>query len=225
MWSGTTPWMIPSEARFLVALLQGRGHVWNFDDTTDYLYSSKGLFPATGDNHTARNTSAKQFGDAGLEINAGEVVTFDTGYVFDWTVMLWKGDADFNPVNHYIVNSNGNKWVDGVRNDGASTAFITESAGVFTLADATSVTQSYFDDLVIIDEAIDAAWAEDLGTMNTAFGPLPLLRNRGAMLNDQIHHVIGQNVGVSYAQGTVDGTFYNDLMQVEFELHQHTRLS
>lgn len=224
-WPVKTTWLLPTRARFLIALLQGRGHTWDFDDVSDFEYSSKGLGATSGTAaNGTRNTTAKEFGAAGLQVASGSYVQWDVGYDYEWTVMVWVGNSAWSARTHYIVSSNGDKWVDGVQNNAASTPFITFSGGSLRLGDTGSGTAQYFDDLIVIDEIMDSSFAADFGAMTAAFGPLPKLRCRGAMLNQNTYHVLGTEITSEYAQGTVDGVFYNDLMSVSFVLNEHSRV-
>lgn len=222
-WEFTTPLVTPAYARFLATLINGEGHTWDFDDSTDWKYSSKGLGPTadTVGNGT-RYTVTTKFGAGALQVNASSYVQWNVDYDYDWTVMLWYG-ATF--ANHYIVRSNGAKWVDGVRNDAASTPFITVTGGNLRIGDSAAAGFQYFDDVVIFPELIDTSFAEDFGVMTTAFGSLPRLRVSGEALFNQVYSAEGFDVKVENSQGFYNGTWEAALCEVSFRLEESSRIS
>lgn len=226
LWKGTTIVLGELDGRFLSALLEGRGHTWDFEDVTTFAYSSKGLGPTSGSaGNGAQYTTTSKFGSAGLQVTASSQIQFNVGYSFEWTAMVWKG-SNLSTANHYIVNSAGHKWVDGVSNDAASTPFISMSGGNFLLGDPSGSTANQrFDDLVLIDAVIPSNWAVDFGVMTAAFSPLPKLRCKGDLLWNNVYYALGSDVVQTYAQGVVDGVFYDDLSEIEFTLTEHTRVS
>lgn len=225
-WKATTTILGELEARFLAALLEGRGHTWNFDDSTFFGYSSKGLGPTPASAaNGARYTTTSKFGAAGLQVTASSQVQFNVGYDFEWTAMVWQG-SNLSTAHHYIVTSSGHKWVDGVSNDSASTPFIDETGGNFLLGDpAGSTANNRFDDFVVIDALIPANWAVDFGVTTAAFSPLPKLRCKGDFLWNNTYFVRGSDVQLTFAQGAVDGVFFDDLSEVDFTLTEHSRVS
>jgi hypothetical protein len=226
VWTATTPPLTPTDGRFLVALLQGRGHSWSFDDSTgsNWQYSSKGLraTPATVGNGSY-SASYPVYGSGGLLVGSDDIVQWNTGYDFDWTVMAWVKLGAGGSFAHVIVNSSGQKWIDGVRNDAASTTFFDMSSGNLAL-DMTGLADGYFDDLMVIDAAIPAIWATDLGMSSVPIAPLPRLRCRGEMLQNNVYYAIGSDVAFTFVSAKVDGTWYSDLMVVTFSLLEHSRL-
>jgi hypothetical protein len=100
-------------------LLAGTGQYWSFDST---LYSTKGV-PSTG---TAVRTPFGPKAGVGC-LDFGIAQTFigalgDEFALYPWTVSLWR-NAGAGYV-HYVVRSDGAKWVDGVRNDLAVTTWM-----------------------------------------------------------------------------------------------------
>lgn len=226
-WSVTTALAPAEDCKFLIALIQGMGHTWDFDATDvndEYLYSSKGLKPVSVGS-VVQNTSNTKFGAGRVQIPASAELHYETGYEDDWTIMGWKGTSG-GVYTHYIVNSNGHKWVDGVRNDGASTPFFEiDSDGTLSIGDNTQLVTQYFDDVIVIEEAISDTWAEDFGVMTSAFGAMPKFRVRGDMVLNNIYQVEGYDVSVSYTAGIWEGSWNSDLMEVSFTMHEVTRVS
>jgi hypothetical protein len=216
----------PEYCAFLIALIQGQGHTWDFNAsaTNDlYLYSSKGLGPASQSGLT-RNTASAVYGAAGLKNGPTGEVTWDVGFLFEWTAMFWKTDSLGANGVHYIINSQGQKWVDGIRNDGTSTTFFDLTAGILTLGTNDGSTH-YFDDLVVIEADITEAWAVDFGTASSAFGEMPKFIARGDMLDDHRYSVEAFDVSTKYVQGFMDGTWYPNLQEVTFTMHEFNRES
>lgn len=222
-WQFTTTWLVELEWRFLRALLEGEGHHWSFDSSTEWKYSSKGMGPTSGTAaNGSRYTTATKFGAGALSVTAGNYVQFNVGYSNEWTVMLWGATSSF--ANHYIVNNSSQKWVDGVRNDAASTPFITMSSGNLRIGDTGAGAAQYFDDIVVIPEKINASWAEDLGVMSNAFSALPLIRVNGNFFLSQDYYVRGFDVNVELSQGVVDGTWEANIGQVSATLIEDSRI-
>lgn len=117
----TTP-LILSEARAWEGMVQGLGQAWQF---TTHLYSASGLGPTAV-------TGTPTISGSKLSLDTGEDVDYSVDDSLGWTVMgeVYNGTT----TKHYVVTSGGHKWVDGVRDDGATTTFFAVSSGVLTLA-------------------------------------------------------------------------------------------
>lgn len=217
-WSLNTTLMLPADARTLIGLLLGHGHHWSFDNATYFKYSSKGLGPTTGTTaYLARQTTSIKYGTASADITANQLVQWNTNYTNDWTIMVWRKSG--GNTNHYIVNSNGQKWVDGVRNDAAATAFITMSSGNVRLGDVTVGSTQQFDDLVVVPFIISPNFCEVFGVNTQAFSDLPKLNATGTLLTNDDVYVYGADVSSKFQQGTYsDGTWYDALQEVSFKL-------
>ena len=220
-WECKTIPMIHEDALFLIALLNGEGHTWKWNDATNWSYSSKGLGLAVSTG-VSRNASGSKFGSASITITTGNFAQYNVGYNFEWTAMVWKGDdATWTGETHYIVNSSGEKWVDGVRNDAAGTPFITMSSGNFQLHNTASV--GYYDDLILIPADITPSFAEDYGVMSSSFGPLPRIRVNGDMIQGT-YQVEGFDVTSKYIQAVESGT-WQELVETSFSMRQEIRTS
>lgn len=184
-----------------MALLRGEGQVWSFDST---LYSAKGL-PVSGATATVGNTSpAAKFGGGRLSTGASTVgAATKLGPV--WTVVLWywNGAAWV----HYVINSSGQKWVGGVRNDAASTTWLTVSAS----GDLTFAASSFFDDVVALPVVLPTAWPPLLFATGRAFPPLPRMEAYGDLFPGSSAsapvYVRGEVSSLSYAPAWLGGVW------------------
>jgi len=128
------PPMTAADAFAWEQLLIGTGQYWHFDSN---LYSTKGV-PTTGTG--TRETSNPKAGAGNLGLTGAQTFVGAIGATFSthpWTVSLWR-DASGGPGGaayvHYVVRSDGAKWVDGVRNDAASTTWLAVTSSL-TLTD------------------------------------------------------------------------------------------
>lgn len=220
-WTFTTNFLVELEWRFLRALLQGEGHHWAFNDATEWSYSSKGLGITSGTiANGSRYTTTTKFGAGAIRVAANQYVQFNVGYTERWTAMAWVGSTF---ANHYIVNNAGQKWVDGVRNDGASTPFFTMNSGNFRLGDTGNGAFQYFDDLVIIPEKINNSWAADFGTLANAFSDLPLIRVSGNFTLSDDYFVQGRDVTATMSQGFIDGVWEPNMAEISATIVEHSQ--
>lgn len=169
------------------SLLIGEGEVWSFDAS---LYGSKGLGPFASAGATVVGTGAPKFGAKMLNLAAtsgtisymAAINTFgvvSTG----WTVIVYRSTDAGTTWTHYVVRSDGAKWVDRVRNDAASTTWLTVGMdGKVTIANVTGAAVNY-DDLTILPFDVLASWIPALGWI--AFCPLPYLDLDGSFIPEQ----------------------------------------
>lgn len=163
-----TPPLSGADAHAWDMLLRGVGEQVSFFDT---FYSSKGLGPSVG--YTAELSGGMTyhlgFGFQMLFFDGAKTISYAADLGLVWTVAVWYGpDGDYH---HYLVDSDGRKWVDGVRNDGASTTFISVSSGTCTLTGNTV----FADSLLLLPYLVPTTWPPVLGTATTAFSDLPEL--------------------------------------------------
>lgn len=151
-----------------MALLRGEGHVWPFEAS---LYSAKGLPVVNAAASIGATSPAPRYGSGRLAAN-GASTGFPTKLGPAWTVALWhiSGAA----WNHYTVNSLGQKWDNGLRNDLANTWFLSVSAsGDLTLSSA------WYDDVVAFPAIMPTTWPPLLYATGRPFPPLPRLEAYG----------------------------------------------
>lgn len=195
--------MLATDAYAWEQLLAGEGHTWSFNTS---LYSSKGLGPNASTGLTV-NATAPQFGAGMMRVAAAgtpNTAVFATGLGSVWTVAVWVSVAA-GPWGHFVVRSDGAKWVNGVRNDGAATAFLVVSGSV-TLSGHTTDTVDY-DDLVVLPYAVPDAWPETWGVATSAFSALPALTLGGDVVPEGTRTVMGSVEVSDVGQMTLGGSW------------------
>lgn len=175
-----------ADALAWASLFAGEGESWSFDFS---LYGSKGLGPSANVGCTVPGGSSK-FGAGKLSVPATSgSITYAAainsfGSTTDWTVGVWRSTDSGATWSHYLVRSDGAKWLNGARNDGTSTTWLTVSAGSVTIAN-TSGSAVLYDDLVVLPYKSVTAWGPTLGTATAAFSSLPLLNVAGDIVTEQ----------------------------------------
>lgn len=174
-----------SDAFAWESFIRGEGHTYQFESGGFGLYSSKGAVPTDTTGCTIVGSAAK-FGSSKLRISSGQFIT-DTdvlanmyGSSTTYTVMFWISTDSGATWHHYVLRSDGAKWVDGVRNDGASTSsfvIIASTVKLYSNAD--------FDDLVIFSFAVLDAWPPLFFARTSAYPNTPYLEATGGMVNEQ----------------------------------------
>lgn len=173
----TTPQTLASAAAWS-SLIRGLGEVWSFDSS---LYSASGLGPYGSPVYTLASTHPK-FGAKNLSLNADTgTLSYAPTFGTDWAVMVWRYET--NVWIHYTAYSDGKKWVDGVRNDAATTTFLSVAAGLVTLAN-TSGSAVEYDDLVFLPFLPPTTWPPVWGVAAVAFSPLPRLNVTGSAITE-----------------------------------------
>ena len=201
------------------SLITGEGEAWSFETSP---YGSKGTGPAAGGVYTAP-VGASKFGN-GLRLPAGtgliqypKTLLNSVGALMGWTVMVWRNEA---PYRHYIVRSDGAKFLDGV-SSGVATAWLTAAAGAVPdgvqLANSGGAAVEY-DDLVILPYAIPDSWAPVFGTATSAFSALPYLNATGDLVNEQATRRVLGEVTETVMRGTAGGLRLADMRKLAVEL-------
>jgi hypothetical protein len=202
----TTP-LAALEAEPLRCLLNGgdvTGQKWSFDDTssTNWQWSSKGLGKASG---SGTSLGSGKFG-AGLRIAAAGQVTWAPGAATQWTLMVWRYSALLSAWQHWILCSDGTKYLAGAAT-GTSITWLAFSGGVLTLGDSGSATNQDFDDLVFLPCVITAAQAAVFGVATTAFSELPKLTLTGDVIPETTRSAAGEEVSSELVQAMIGGAW------------------
>jgi len=171
-------------AESLRGLVEGDGHRWNFEGSAagGYLFSSRELGPTTTSGSVARGTISK-YGANGLWLSTvGSTVTWAAALGPAWTVAVWRSPNGTGVFTHYVVRSDGAKWVNGARSDATATPFLTVVSGNLTLT--ATVGNTDFDELVVLPYAVLDEWPPLLFAFNstTPWPALPLVRAAGERL-------------------------------------------
>lgn len=187
-----------AEAHAWKCLLTGEGETWAFDAS---LYGSKGTGPSTATD-TAQSAGSSKYGAGKLSVGATTgTITYSSvtlngwGGSGAWTVMVWRFEAAWV---HYVVRSDGAKWVDGVRNDAASTTWLSVASTNVTIANTTASAVLY-DDLVVLPFAMLDAWPAQIVAAGVAYGSTPFLWATGDIVTEKTaREVCGQVEESSY---------------------------
>lgn len=205
----TTPPMSRADATALRRLLMGEGHAWSFDST---LYSSKGLGGSSVTNAGQQASGSSKFGAGRLQVGATTgTITFAASLGSTWSVGLWRS-TDGTTYTHYLVRSDGAKWVDGTRSDATATTWLSVSGGSLTIANTTG-TAVYYDDLVALPFLTADTWGPMLGVATSAFSALPSLSVTGDMVEGTTT-CIGAADSYEVLAASVDGTWTSNLRRL-----------
>lgn len=170
------------------AFLSGEGEAWSFDAN---LYGSKGSGPSSTSGTVFQSAGAAKFGAGKLSLTNAASITWagaaknSFARADTWTVSLWRNAGSWT---HYVVNSAGQKWVDGVRNDAATTTFLSVSSGDVTLSNSAGTVT--FDDLVVVPYLMPTDWPAQLAAAAAAFGPLPAHLLTGDFVTEQSSRLV-----------------------------------
>lgn len=185
-------------------LLRGFGETWSFNAS---LYGSKGTGPNSS---TGASVSADspQFGANSLKLLAGGTnqITYALAASV-WTVSFWR-KLEGSSYHSYIITSTGKKWVDGVRNDGASTTFHTGSTTAQSFTDHATL-KTYIDDFVWLPFEVPTDWPPVWGVESVIpFSLLPSLTMAGQAVSEASSRSVMGSVSQSpkfyaYAGGSI----------------------
>lgn len=186
-WPCETVTLEPDTAKAWVALVQGRGHKWDF--TT--LYSSKFLGTSATSGTVTANVASGKFNKK-LQVGATSYARWTpTGRdsliagalnpVGDYTLTVWRLES--GTWYHYIIrNRSGSvtRYKDGASH-GAATAWISvHASGYLQLGDGTNADD--FSDLVAVPFAIPTDWVSSWYGYGRAFPALPRLEANGDVI-------------------------------------------
>lgn len=163
------------------ALLTGAGHVWSFDVSR---YSSKGVGPSFSDGTLESTSPAPKYGAKYLRLVVDATLEYALGAAFAaWTASMWVFNANAeNAWTHYVVRSDGAKWVNGVRSDSyALSVNFTGSDGLFTVV-GPDPGPANVDDLVICPGLWVDDWPAQIFAAGRAFGAAPYLTAAGLLV-------------------------------------------
>ena len=115
-----------------------------------------------------------------------------------WTVFGWYRPVSTNTLTHYVLRSDGAKWVGGTRSDSTSTTFMDISGTDLRLRQVSSL-NSYFDDLVFLPYEVPDDWPALIFAEQTsgAWSALPFLNARGDMIRGGAETLVVRGKDVS----------------------------
>lgn len=232
-WRFRTPPLLPAEAKALVRLLEGRGHNWGFEDTTNWKYSNgKGLgSSAESASGVSRSTANPKYENAHVRIALNTPVDWiewptdlvDVDGVLKWTAIVWRDDG--GGYDHYIETSDGRYYLDGVAAS-QEAWFSVASDGTFRLQGDTGV-QMDFDELVVLPFEVPASWVPGIYDFHNGTTPvrtaavwlnLPQIGAFGDFVEESGLVVESEEVTSPYEAGVISGSFQNAARRVQFTL-------
>lgn len=206
-------------------LILGKGHYWSFDDTTKGLYSSKGLGPTGSVTGVTLQTTSPYLGAGRVKIALGtNSLSYAMGAQPALTAMVARNVNGFG-WNHYIKDSAGNVWTDGVLV--GSAPFVTLTAGTGTVKlDGDATFDTFFDELVLLPFLLPSDWPAQMYAWNNSgkqWSPLELLTATGELIDNNVtggKTVRGHVKNMPLMQGALSGTFGQGVTTLDVELEE-----
>jgi hypothetical protein len=208
-WDLTTRTLAPEDADALEALLGGVGHVCAFDSGLD---ASTGLRPDRG--YRAKLLPSSGAFAGAVEVLASGTLVYDAQLGDRWTVTLrtYEGSA-WVP---YTVRDDGAKWASGVRNDSATTSWLSVASGKVTLSPGGAARR--FDDLAIFAWRSSASQIVAHHARTAGFSRLPLLELSGDLVPDAAVTVAAEIEDQDYVQRVGDAGWESNARSLGFTL-------
>lgn len=187
VWKFDTTPKSAAEALAFRELVAGSGQVLSFDAQT--YYTSTGQAPNSVAVGWSFTTTGPKYGAACAQWTTGNALWAFFDASSPWTLAWWL-DQSAAGWHHYMQNSAGTKWIDGVLAPGGSMlGFGGVSSGVATFG---SVTASKIDDIVALPYLAPDDWAAQIYGFGSAFSALPVLTADGKFIEqDTAVTVIG----------------------------------
>lgn len=198
------------------SLLRGEGHVWSFDVSA---YSSKGLAPTVSDGTLVSSSPPPKFGAKCYQLTTDAEARFGS-LVAPWTAAVWYRDegAMVPAWHHIVVRSDGAKWADGVRDDGAGAAGIDFSGGDAHFIGGDPGPLS-IDDLILCPYLWADDWARQVFEAGVAFGPTPYVTCAGLMVPEAATRKMAcRSVDERVMVANVGGGLAKDVRELEVDL-------
>jgi hypothetical protein len=218
-WSGKTTVLPAQTALALRDLVTGKGHNLSWENNNHY--TSKGLAPAViGANFTISAVNpkfgTKRAASSSGANNRGQWFMFTPNS--PWSVALYVTGDGGASWTHYMINSAGQKWRGGSRNDAVATTFIdvNTAAGLLTLGEA-GVAWG-FDDFVGLPFVAPVEWPPQMAAFGQAFPDLPSMLASGLWIEQNASiPVIGAPGKLQAYVGTIT-TRQKNLQDFSFSL-------
>jgi hypothetical protein len=201
-----------ADADSLVGFVEGRGNHFGFEADA---WSEEGLGPEAGATYTI--TAGGYVGSNRLVLTSSNIVYNPEFRDFKWTVCYARTSDSGSTWQFVTVRRDGAKWIDGVRDDAASTAELTVSNGAVALSNVFD-----YDELIILPFLISETHAVELYGWVSAGNAFTVRRltMKGDILGNTTREqiVIGEVDGQKYLQGNKNATWLNNLRTVDFTL-------
>ena len=184
-------------AEDIANMVAGLGWSWSFNESsTEWQYSD-----GKGTELTEAGTTATWLSSGGkfggyIVANSDVSLAWANGFDGRYTVAVWRNVS--STWTHYVVSYDGSttrKWVDGTRNDAASTTWLTVDSTSVTLSGGG--TDDEYDDLVILPYTISDARG-DAWPQTYAYPAIPQVEAEGEFFDLQS----GDRVTMQLAPGT-----------------------
>lgn len=187
LWRFDTTPRTAADALAFRELVAGSGQVLSFDAQT--YYTSTGQAPNSVAVGWSFTTSGPKYGAACAQWTTGNAVWAFFSSSSPWTLAWWLNQSAAG-WHHYVQNSAGTKWIDGVLAPGGSMlGFGGVSSGAATFG---SVTASKIDDVVALPYLAPDDWAAQIFGFGSGFSALPVLTADGKFIEqDTAVSVIG----------------------------------
>ena len=196
--------MSAADAHAWANLIRGHGHRFGFET----FYAASGLGPVAGYVGATLITTHPKFGTKNLNLAATTgTISFAAALGSFWTVLVWRYESA--AWHHYTVNSAGQKWVDGVRNDAATTTWLSVTSGTATIANTSGAAVEY-DELVLLPFVTPTSWPEVWGVSAVAFSDLARLNVTGdAVAESGTRVMIGGTGSIKVLASKLDGAAWS----------------
>lgn len=221
-YAGETILMTADEAEAVRGLILGLGNTWDFDrDITDY-FSSRGHGPSpvaspmlNGAGSGYNTTRALEGYGAGYTWNL-KSVTRDIFWTGKWTLIFHYA---FNTFSRFLVRDNDAvdaAYVNGVYNASSGVSNILDISDVenngfifrSNRSDTGAAALTWWDNITILPYRVTDEMAAVFSTLTNTFSPLPHVRVRSALQNDQSSDellMLGDVTDTEYVQANVEG--------------------
>lgn len=214
--SGETTPQKPDTADTLAGILGQKGHWWSFDVDA---WSDRGAGPVNGD-YTIVPGGLASFGGNMLLPDVGQNVYFDLGLGDRWTVDLTSCDRTTG-VGTFRIGGTSDlvKFINGVPAGGPNGVF-SVSNGILSINPAVGVSQ-----MLVCNFVISGDLYPEIAQSILAGDPFPMRAlvvdgSANTYLETRPREMMGQAITSKYTQGSIGGTWYNNLQRVGFKLDE-----
>lgn len=207
------------DADALVVMLNGFGFNWNFEDATDFKFSTDANLASIAVLGAPISVGNAKYGSLAAQLGNEELIRWRADFPPVWTAMVWR-DTGVGGYKHFAATSAGGFFLDGT--PVADEGWFVFSGDTFALSTEAAGGTVDFDDLVIIPAVISLAWIIQVGAAGAPFGKTPKLSVKGDPLLDAFGEpvdMLATNVRVSAAPHAVsDGAWQTAGATVSFDL-------
>lgn len=207
--SMTTIPILPDAAESIVGLSENLGHWFGFE--TD-AWSDNGASPTAG----TYGLATGGFAGAAKRLS---VTSGDLSFELDlrggkWTVAYARTDDFGTTWDHVVVRSDGIRWLNGVRNDSATSGEMYVSNGTVTISDLFE-----YGAMLVLPFRIGEEHGGFVYSDIVLNGSFPVHRKRmsGDIVSGNVL-VSGQHTGSEFVQASKNNLWCNNLLRVSFDL-------